>query len=164
MGKAIILNTLTLAKTAYLSNVFPIPREILTQIHKQIFHYIWSKNQELIARKTLFLPKNKGGITIKEPEVHNLAMRTKHLLNLKYKKIQPRWTHLATYWLAKDIHKFGKENNHLRSNNRVKTINQKPPLYYNDLINYIKTQNPNLPKIEAYTILLYEHPSRRLKI
>ena len=32
MGKAIILNTLTLAKTAHLSNVFPIPREIFTQI------------------------------------------------------------------------------------------------------------------------------------
>lgn len=30
MGKAIILNTLTLAKTAHLSNVFPIPREIFT--------------------------------------------------------------------------------------------------------------------------------------
>ena len=82
-------------------------------------------------------------------------MRTKHLLNLKYKKIQPPWTHLATYWLAKDIQKFGKENNYLRSNNRVKTINQKTPFSYNDLINYIKTQIPNLPKIKANTKLLY---------
>ena len=91
-------------------------------------------------------------------------MQTKHLLNLKYKKIQPPWTHLATYWLAKDIYKFGNEYNNLKSNSKVKTINQKTPFYYNDLINYIKTQNPNPPKIEAYTNLLYEHPSRRLKI
>ena len=164
MGKAIIVNTLRLAKTAYLSNVFPIPQEILTQIHKQIFHCIWLKNLEPIPRKTLFLPKNKGSIKIKEPEIHNLAMQTKHLLNLKYKKIQPPWTHLATYWLAKDIYKFGNEYNNLKSNSKVKTINQKTPFYYNDLINYIKTQNPNPPKIEAYTNLLYEHPSRRLKI
>ena len=34
-GKAILLNTLILAKTAYLSNVFPIPNEILIQIHKK---------------------------------------------------------------------------------------------------------------------------------
>ena len=40
MGKAIILNTLILAKIAYLSNIFPIRQNILTQIHKQIFHYI----------------------------------------------------------------------------------------------------------------------------
>ena len=86
MGKTVILNTLILAKTAYLSNIFPIPQNILTQIHKQIFHYIWPKNQEHIARKTFFLPKNKGGINNKEPEVHNLAIRIKHLLNLKYKK------------------------------------------------------------------------------
>ena len=31
--KAILLNTLILAKTAYLSNVFSIPNEILIQIH-----------------------------------------------------------------------------------------------------------------------------------
>ena len=86
MGKAIILNTLILAKTAYLSNIFPIRQNILTQIHKQIFHYIWPKNQEHIARKLLYLPKNKGGINIEEPEVHNLAIRIKHLLNLKYEK------------------------------------------------------------------------------
>ena len=79
MGKAIILNTLILAKTAYLSKIFPLPQDILTQIHKQIFHYIWPKNQEPIAKKALFLLKNKGGINIKELEVHNLAMRIQHL-------------------------------------------------------------------------------------
>ena len=111
MGKAIILNTLILAKTAYLSNTLPIPQDILTQIHKQIFHYIWPKNQEPIAKKALFLLKNKGGVNIKELEVHNLAMRIKHLLNLKHKKKLPAWTYLATYWLPKDIYKFGKEYN-----------------------------------------------------
>ena len=46
ISKAIILNTLILAKTAYLSNIFPLTQDILTQLHKQIFHYIWPKNQE----------------------------------------------------------------------------------------------------------------------
>ena len=74
-------------------------------MHKKIFHYTWiNKNNEPISRKALFLPKKKGDINIKEPEAHNLAMRTKHLLKLKYKENQPPWTYLATYWLAKDIH------------------------------------------------------------
>ena len=59
MGKAIILNTLILAKTAYLSNTLPIPQDILTQIHKQIFHYIWPRNQEPIAKKHSFYQKPK---------------------------------------------------------------------------------------------------------
>ena len=59
MGKAIILNILILAKTAYLSNTLPIPQDILKQIHKQIFLYIWPKNQEPIAKNTLFTKKQR---------------------------------------------------------------------------------------------------------
>ena len=60
MGKAIILNTLILAKTAYLSNIFPIAQDILTQTHEQIFHYIWPKNQEPIpTKKHSFYQKTK---------------------------------------------------------------------------------------------------------
>lgn len=73
-----ILNTLILAKTTFLSNAFPIPENILTQIHKNIFNYLWqNKKQEPRARKTLFLQKNRG-INIKEPEAHNLSMGLKH--------------------------------------------------------------------------------------
>lgn len=80
-GKAILINTLILARTTFLSNVFPIPEQILKKIYKILFNYLWyNKPQEPIARKTLFLPKHKGGLNITEPEAHNLSMRIKHLL------------------------------------------------------------------------------------
>ena len=61
-GKATILNSLILAKTTFLSNVFPIPDNKITEIHKNIFNYLWqNKKQEPISRKTLFLQKEKGG-------------------------------------------------------------------------------------------------------
>ena len=57
-GKGTILNTLILAKTTFLSNIFPIPQNVLTKLHKYIFSYIWqNKNVEPISRKTLFLKK-----------------------------------------------------------------------------------------------------------
>ena len=75
-------NTLILARTTFLSNVFPIPEQILKKIYKILFNYLWyNKPQEPIARKTLFLPKHKGGLNITEPEAHNLSKRIKHLLN-----------------------------------------------------------------------------------
>ena len=40
-GKAILINTLILAKTTFLSNVFPIPEKIINKIHKNIFGYRW---------------------------------------------------------------------------------------------------------------------------
>ena len=79
-GKTTLLNILILAKAACLSNVFPIPDEVLTKIHRIIFQYLWqTKKVEPIARKTIFLPKPKGGLNIKEPKTHNLGMRLKHL-------------------------------------------------------------------------------------
>ena len=79
-GKTVLINTLILAKTTFLINVFPIPEQIIKKIHTNISQYLWqNKTPEPIARKTLFLPKNKGGLNIKETEAHNLAMRIKHL-------------------------------------------------------------------------------------
>ena len=63
---AILLNTLILAKSVYLSNAFPIPDNILTKTHKIIFQYLWqNKDIESIARKTTFSPKQKGGLRYK---------------------------------------------------------------------------------------------------
>ena len=60
-----------------------------------------------MARKTIFLPKEKGGLNVKELETPNLALRLKHLLSLKHNENQLPWTYFATYWLAKDIYNFG---------------------------------------------------------
>ena len=114
-GKSILMNTLILTETTFLSNVFPIPENITQKIHSNIFQYLWqNKTPEPIARKTLFLPKNKGGLNIKEPEAHNMAMRIKHLLTLKHSKDQPPWIHIAVYWLGKDIYNYNKEFHHLK--------------------------------------------------
>ena len=100
-GKSILMNTLILTETTFLSNVFPIPENITQKIHSNIFQYLWqNKTPEPIARKTLFLPKNKGGLNIKEPEAHNMAMRIKHLLTLKHSKDQPPWIHIAVYYIG----------------------------------------------------------------
>ena len=80
LRKALILNMLILTKTTYLGNVFPLSERTLTQIHKHIFQYLWqNKKRQPIARKTVFLHKEKGGLKFREPEAHNLSMRLKHL-------------------------------------------------------------------------------------
>ena len=155
-GKSILINTLILTKTTFLSNVFPIPENITQKIHTNIFQYLWqNKTAEPIARKTLFLPKNNGGINIKEPEAHNMAMRIKHLLTLKQSKNQPPWTHIAVYWLGKDIYNYNKEFHNLKKNNITKT-NKMPPFYYRDLVHYIKTQNRNIPNLQNKTKIIYK--------
>ena len=63
--KTTILNNLILAKTTFLSNIFPILQNVLRKLHKYIFSYIWqNKNVEPTSRKTLFLKKEQGGLNI----------------------------------------------------------------------------------------------------
>ena len=156
-GKSIIINTLILAKTTFLSNVFPIPEKIIQKIHTNIFQYLWqNKTPEPIARKTLFLPKDKGGLNIKEPEAHNLAMRIKHLITLKQTKNQQPWMHIAIYWLGKHIYNYNKEFHHIKGSNIIKT-NKMPPFYYRDLIHYIKTQNSNISNLQNKTKIIYKN-------
>ena len=90
LEKTILINTLILAKTTFLSNIFPIPQNTTHKIQKIIFQYLrQNKTPEPIARKTLFLPKNKGGLNLKEIEAHNYAMRTKYLLTFEQKENHP---------------------------------------------------------------------------
>ena len=108
-GKTIIISTLILSKTCFLSNVFPIDAKTTQQILQKIFQYIWKNKQEPISRKTLFLNKKLGCLNLLEPQAHNIAMRIKHILQLKQTEKTPPWKNLATYWLAIDIHNFSKD-------------------------------------------------------
>ena len=61
------------------------------------FKYIWKNKQEPIARKTIFLNKKSGDLNLLEPQGHNIAMRMKHLLQLKENYKNPPWKNIATY-------------------------------------------------------------------
>ena len=147
-GKVILANTLILSKTSFLSNIFPLDIKTTLNIQNKIFQYIWKNKQEPIARKTIFLSKNLGGLNLLEPQAHNIAMRIKHLLQLKQKEKTPPWMNIATYWVAIDLFNFSQDYFFLMNNNRTKTINNNKPYYYKDIIYYIKNENKEIKKIE----------------
>lgn len=47
--KTILINTLILSKTPYLSNIFPLDAEITNKIHNEIFKYLW--NNKSLSQK-----------------------------------------------------------------------------------------------------------------
>ena len=83
-GKAILLNRLILSNVTFLNNVFQISKTIQENIETHIFKHIRKfSNKEHIERKTLFLPKNQGGIDLIHTKYHSVAIRIKHFLKLK---------------------------------------------------------------------------------
>ena len=62
--KTILINSKVLAKTWYLSHVYPIHSECGKRIQRCLFKYLWNGSYEPINRRTMYLPKYKGGCGI----------------------------------------------------------------------------------------------------
>ena len=75
LQKAVVINCKILAKTWYLSHVYPIPTEYAKRIQKSVFKYLWNGNYEPINRRTMYLPKCRGGCGILD-----IVYKTKALL------------------------------------------------------------------------------------
>ena len=60
-----------------------------------------------------------------------------------------------------DICNYSKEYHLLMENNRTKRLSSKKPLYYHDIINYIKNQNNDITKTKIETNYLSKNNPRR---
>ena len=119
--KTIIINTNLLSKLWYVSSVFPIPKDLLSEMIKIIFKFLWNnKNPEPIAQETHFLPKERGGPGILVPSIQIQALRTKFLLQLGNENNTNILTYLGRYWVASKIYNFTPQWNFLKKNNHPK--------------------------------------------
>ena len=82
-GKTLVINTCILPKVGFVSNVFPLHTYIILEIKKIIFGYLWKGSAaKSIARETLFLPRDRGGLGILLPLIEGLALRINYLIQL----------------------------------------------------------------------------------
>ena len=58
-GKTIIINTILLSKLWYVSNVFPIPKDLLSEINKIIFKFLWNNKTGTNSTRNPLSPKKK---------------------------------------------------------------------------------------------------------
>ena len=135
-----------------MSSVFPLPRDLLQDINKIIFSFLWNnKNPEPIARKTVFLPRERGVLGILVPSIENQALRTKKLLKLGKENNTNIWAYLGRYWVASKTHNFTHKSNFLKWNTYSKNYDQDIPKFYDDTIKLTKTNIKEIKKKETTT-------------
>ena len=135
-----------------MSSVFPLPRDLLQDINKIIFSFLWNnKNPEPIARKTVFLPRERGVLGILVPSIENQALRTKKLLKLGKENNTNIWAYLGRYWVASKTHNFTHKSNFLKRNTYSKNYDQDIPKFYDDTIKLTKTNIKEIKKKETTT-------------
>ena len=95
-GKTIVINPLILSKLWFIANVFPIPKDLIPQVNKIIFRYLWKGLAvEPIAQETLYLPRDRGGLGILVPLIKGQALTIQYLIQLGKKRQQQ---HLDVSW------------------------------------------------------------------
>jgi hypothetical protein len=63
-GKATVINTLALSQIWHLCHVFPIPEWAKKRIVRATWGFFWSSRRDLVARRTVCLPKGQGGFGV----------------------------------------------------------------------------------------------------
>ena len=63
-GKVLIIKTLALSQLTHLISSLSIPKQIINEINKEIFAFIWKYKRDKIARKTLINDSKNGGINM----------------------------------------------------------------------------------------------------
>ena len=63
-GKTVVINSLALSQVWHLCHVFPVPFWAGKRINMAVLKFFWSGKRDLVARKTVSLPKAQGGFGV----------------------------------------------------------------------------------------------------
>lgn len=75
-GKVVVINTFIISQFVYLLSVLPSPTtNMLKEIQKCIFEFVWGKKPDKIKRDIMKLPKDQGGIGVPDIILKDLSLK-----------------------------------------------------------------------------------------
>ena len=127
-----------MAKYWYLATVIPIPKWFLKPIQKLLFEFLWSGGKDPITRETVFLPIDKGGLGLLNPEIQQKALRLRFLQNIVNPNCETKWVILGRYWICFQLAGLKPQWIFLKANKLPKPDGNIFPDYYGDILNFAK--------------------------
>lgn len=178
-GKITNLNMAGLAKFWYCASVLPFRQELRSQVEDLIFQDLWStfydnihtshkiqdgqitkKTNEPICRDTLFLPRERGGLAVLDPEVQSLALRSKFIGHIVDPKATAKWVFLARYWVGFPLGALHPDWSFLRANSLPKSDKPAYPPWYEDCLRLART----IPKFNELPMITSVHRNELIKL
>lgn len=111
-GKITVLNSLTLSRGWYAATITEISDTKLKQIETLALKYLWSDKKfdlvtgELknpIARRTIYQPREKGGLSLINPKLQQQSLQLKFLKEILNPENKSSWLQLPRYWIGLDL-------------------------------------------------------------
>lgn len=86
VGKAELIRAVLQGVECFWLSIFPILATIISRIVNHYRKFLWGSKKPLVAWKDLYLPKDEGGLKLKDLKSWNLALLVKTLWNIHHKK------------------------------------------------------------------------------
>ena len=115
-GKSLIIKTFAIANLMFLASLFPVPVQVTERITRAMFHFLWSGKNERVARETLYLPFEKGGLAVPDLQQVSCAALVKWVKKIVDRKVQALWVNYARYWIGMSLSMTKQDWELLRSN------------------------------------------------
>ncbi len=123
-----ILNSIALSGLVYVGSVLDIPEQIVKEINRLVFSFLWSNKNELVARTTLFQPITNGGLGLTDIRTKIHALHLNNLSRIVDPNYRASWVYLARYFIGRSLAKYSEQVSFLRSNLVPHSITR-PPYY-----------------------------------
>ena len=155
-GRALIINSIAISGLVYVGSVFRLSDSLYKSINRIIFKFLWADKNELVARKTCFLPIHQGGLGIVDINVKVKALHLKHVANICNSAYSSPWVFFARYFIGLQFRKYLPASSFLRANNSPHSFS--PSLFYQSLlsfVNHFKDLFPHFSSLHCSTRSIY---------
>ena len=109
-GRLILIKSVLFSLQVYWSSLFILPKKVLKQMEQIMRAFLWSRPDlkgrgAKVSWVDISLPKNEGGLGIKNLEIWNKVVMSKHIWNLIRLDSSSLWVDWVKLYLIRD-HSF----------------------------------------------------------
>ena len=115
-GKTLIFNTIALSGLVFVGTINHLPPAIEKQVNRAISQFIWTGKNELVSRKTMFQPPDKGGQGVVDIHLETNVLHLKFLQSIIDTNYDSPWVYFAHYNIGFQLFKYFPSAKFLRSN------------------------------------------------
>ena len=104
--KALIVNTIALSGLVFVGTIYHIPPAIEKQVNRAFFQFMWAGKNELVSRKKMFQPADKGGQGVVDIHLKTNALHLKFLQSIVDANHDSPWFYFARYNIGFQLFKY----------------------------------------------------------
>ena len=134
-GRVLVINSIALSGLVYVGSVFCLSDSVYKLVNRIIFKFLWADKNELVARKTCFLPIDQGGLGIVDIKVKVKALQLKFVACICNKSYSSPWVFFARFFIGLQLRKYLSISSFLRCNTLPHSFSPSP--FYSSLLSFI---------------------------